>query len=389
MDFSYSEDQREMYDFATELSRRYFAERAFTWEATGEHPWANLKILATHGLTGMLVPEKDGGQGQSIVNTLLAQEAISRVCPHTGDAFHSANFRGVLHLARYASEGVKRRYLTPVIEGEALMALGMSEPDAGSATGEMRTKVRDGGDGTVVVNGTKIFNSDGTHASHWLLWAKFEDEGGGIGTLVIDRETPGFSVESPQKWIFGAPHATLFFDDCRVPAGNVVSTKEGLPGLFDLHNIERMSNAARSIALASLALQMARDYTQIRHQGGHLIGDYQGIRWKLADMAVKLAAARLLTYRAAANADARGGKADRLEVSIAKLYANEVGFEIANEAMAIFGGNGLSAESPINFLFRRTRGLLVGGGTPEILRNGISREIMRASDPVSMSGLGL
>ena len=254
------------------------------------------------------------------------------------------NFGAVRQIASFGGERLVAEVLAEVLAGRALVTVAMSEPGGGSALGKLRSRGRRDGD-TVIVNGTKVFNSHGPQATHCVVWES------------------------------GEAHCELSFDDCVVPAEYVLLDRDGLRRMMAVFNIERLGNATRSHACGELALRLATGYMLERETAGGHLADYQGLRWKLADMRLRLDSARLLIYRAAL--ELRDGVPDQMNTSLAKLAANEAGFFAANEALQIFGGYGFSNESPLNYVFRRTRGWMIAGGTVEIQRERISREVLK------------
>jgi alkylation response protein AidB-like acyl-CoA dehydrogenase len=191
--------------------------------------------------------------------------------------------------------------------------------------------------------------------------------------VVVERETPGFSAGKMEKYMSGHQHCMHYFDNCRVPRENVVLEEDGFRKLFSLFNVERAGNAARSLALAQMAFDIAVEHAKTRIQFGRPICEFQGIQWKFADMKMKLDAARLLIYRAVVNADE--GNLSPTECALAKAFTNDVAFWVAHEALQILGGYGYSTEFPMEYILRRVRGWMIGGGTVEIMKNRIAEGI--------------
>jgi alkylation response protein AidB-like acyl-CoA dehydrogenase len=199
----------------------------------------------------------------------------------------------------------------------------------------------------------------------------------GIGAVLVPRDAPGFRIGEPARFMSGEPWAPLYFDDCLVPEDLVLLPAGGFRKLFAIFNVERIGNATRSLALGQAAFDHAVAHARERRQFGRRLAEFQGLQWKLADMKMKLDAARLLVYRAAAGADR--GAPSPLDTAIAKAFANTAGFEVANEALQILGGYGYSTEYPLEYLARRTRGWMIAGGTVEILKNRIAEGIFGES----------
>jgi alkylation response protein AidB-like acyl-CoA dehydrogenase len=375
MDFQPTEHHRQLVKMARDLAERHFAPRAFTWEARGDYPHEYLKILADHGLTGITLPERWGGQGGRLLDAVLVIETIAQVCPNAADCVQATNFGAIVQLARLGSDALRERYLRPLLRGDGLITLAMSEPDAGSAVTELGSRARWDGD-HVVLDGRKVFNSNGPHSTRWIVWARFGDRTRDIGAVLVERGTPGFELHE-HRFMSGEPYGMLFFDACRVPRDNVLAAEDGFKRLIATFNVERLGNAARALGLGQLAFDIAVAHAKERRQFGKRLCDFQGLQWKFADMKLRLEAARLLLYRAAADADA--GVPSALDTSLAKLACNEAGFWVANEALQILGGLGYSDESRVNYLFRRTRGWQIAGGSLEQMRNRIAAEVFGES----------
>jgi len=371
VDFQLSEYQVSLVETAKELAKREFAERAFTWEERDEYPYEYLTILAEMGLTGLTMPESVGGQGGKLMDAVLVMEALAQVCPNAADCFQATNFGAIQQLARLGSPEQHERFLKPLLAGRGLITVAMSEPEAGSAVTELSTRARIEGD-QVVINGAKIYNSNGPHATHWAVWVRFGDSTRDIGVVVVEKGSPGLTVQ-PHHFMSGEQYAMLFFDDCRVPVDNILVKENAFKRMMSIFNIERLGNATRSLALGQLAFDLAVEHAKERRQFGRRLVEFQGLQWKFAEMKLKLDSARLLLYRAATNADA--GTPSALETALAKLACNRAGFEVAHEALQIFGGLGYSNESKINYIFRRTRGWMIAGGTIEQMLNRIAAEV--------------
>jgi alkylation response protein AidB-like acyl-CoA dehydrogenase len=227
----------------------------------------------------------------------------------------------------------------------------------------------------VVVNGRKIFTTHGPDADFFVVWARFGDSAGEFGAVIVDREAPGFSVDGSHSFLSGEHYGMLFLDDCKLPKSRVLVDSDGFRRLFAVFNIERLGNASRSLALGQAALDLAVAHAKQRRQFGKPLADFQGLQWRMAEMALKLEGARLLLYRAAANADQ--GLPSQRETAIAKLACNRAGFEVADAAMQIFGGHGYDAESVVSYLFSRTRGWLIAGGTSEQMLDRIAKGLLK------------
>lgn len=372
MDFNLTEEQQELQKWARNFAKEKFSEKAYTWVKNGEVPWENARILSEYGLMGMTLSEDDGGQGLPLIDAIIVMEEIAKVCPNTADMFQVGNFGAIRQLAAYGSRELKQRVLPQILGGEKLISVAMSEPNAGSAVTDLSTRAKIEGD-KVIINGTKVFNTHGPHNSYYVVWVRFGEGVKTSGAILVERNSPGFTVGKTETHMSGEEHCALYFEDCEVPAGNILVPEDGFRRLFTMFNIERMGNTARSLALAQSAFDLAVEHAKERKQFGKPLAEFQGIQWKVAEMKMKLDAGRLLLYRAATNADK--GAPSPLESSMAKAYINTTAFEVANEAVQIFGGYGYSTDYPLEYIFRRVRGWMIAGGTPEMMKNKIAEEV--------------
>lgn len=369
MDLRLSEEQRDLILTATRLANDRFASRAFTWRG---FPWENAKVLAEAGFTGITFPIEDGGQGGSLMDAVLVMEAVSKVCPESGDAVQATNFGAIQQVATFGSPILKADVLPGLLAGDALITPGMSEPEAGSALTDLTTRARYE-DGDVVLDGNKAWNSYGPDATHVVVWCRFGPRTKDIGAVVVPADAPGFS-KGPTEWYMGGQsYCALSMDGCRVRRENVLCDSDGLRKMMQVFNIERIGNAVRSVALAESAFDRAVAYAKERKSFGRPLCEFQGIQWKFADMRTQLDAARLLVYRTVANAE--HAPVDATDVSIAKLFANETAFAVVNQSLQVFGAIGYSTQLPIEHLLRKVRGWMIAGGSAEILRNRIAEGV--------------
>ena len=369
MDFRLTPEQQQLVASATRLAAERFAPRAFTWSG---FPWENAKVLAGAGFTGITIAAEDGGQGGGLLDAVLVLEAVSRVCPHSGDAVQATNFGAIRQIAAFGSPRVMREILPPLLDGEALVSVGMSEPEAGSALTELTTTARYDGD-DVVLDGQKVWNSHGPEVTHVVVWCRFGPGTRDIGAVVVPVDAPGFSKGPAERYMSGERHCALYMDGCRVPRDHVLADRDALRRMMTIFGVERVGNAVRALALAQSAFDRAAEHAKTRRQFGRRLCEFQGIQWKFADMRTQLDAARMLVYRAACNAD--HGAPDPAEVSVAKVYANEAAFAVTNQALQVFGASGYSAEFPLEYLARRVRGWMIAGGSVEVQRNRIAEAV--------------
>jgi alkylation response protein AidB-like acyl-CoA dehydrogenase len=383
MDFRLTPEQEEFREAVLRFSRKELAERALERAHAGGYPWDVAKLMAKQGLLGITLPEADGGQGGTLLDAVLAIETVASVCPRSADVVQAGNFGPIRVLAEYGSSSQKQTYLRRLLAGESVISVGMTEPDAGSAVTDLKTSASRDGDGWRV-SGSKIFTTHSAYAEVFLVYVRFGPGVGGIGSVLIEKKD--VRLGSPSKFMSGEEWAQLYLDGVRVPAENVLLGEGGFKKQIAGFNVERIGNAARSLALGRYAYEAARAWALERRQFGRLLCEFQGLQWKFADMKMKLDAAQLLLYRAAANADR--GLPSAEETAIAKAYCNQAGFDVANESLQVMGGMGYSQESLVEYCLRRCRGWMIAGGSIEILKNRIAEHIFARTFSQRNSGSG-
>jgi alkylation response protein AidB-like acyl-CoA dehydrogenase len=363
---------------ARKTAERAFRDKAAHWDEKEEFPEENRALLAKLGYLGMVIPEAYGGSGAPVIQGTIMLEEIARVCFNTALVAQIAINGPSRALAILASEEQKQRWLPGCASGKYSFAIGISEPGAGSGMTDMITSATPDGD-DIVLNGQKAYCTGGHLASHIFVFARWGKTEGprGIGALVVERGTKGFEVGHPDRKMGGRgmPEVQLYFDHCRVPRENVVlagdpDSTRSFKRLMSSFGPERVGNAAMCLGVAQAAYEAAKAYSQEREQFGRPICEFQGLQWKVADMAVQLHAARLMIYRAATKLV--DGFPDPLEAAMAKLYANEMVQRVTNEALQIHGHAGFTRDLPLERMVRDSRGFALGGGTTEILRNTIA-----------------
>lgn len=372
MEFELSEEQRTFADSVRRFANARLAAGALARAHDPVYPWDIARLLAEQGLLGLTIPEEDGGAGGSLMDAVIAIQEIALVCPKSADIVQAGNFGAIRTFAEYGTPQQKARYLSDLLAGRTLIALGMTEPDAGSAVTDLRTSAEQDGS-YYVINGSKVFSTHSPEATLFLIYVRFGPGVGGIGSVLVERDTPGFTVGQPSAFMSGEQWSQLYFENCRIPAENVLLGLGGFKKQIAGFNVERIGNASRALALGRHAYNVAREHALVRKQFGHLLCEFQGLQWKFAEMAVKLDAAQMLLYRAAVNGDKALPSA--YETAVAKLSANQAGFEVANEALQIMGGMGYSQETLVEYCVRRTRGWMIAGGSIEILKNRIAEEL--------------
>ena len=369
MDFSLSEEQRLFRDSAHAFAERHLAAGALERAHTDDYPWDVAGLMAKQGLLGITIGEADGGQGGTLMDAVIAIESIAAVCPRSADVVQAGNFGPIRVLAEYGTAEQKQRVLSKLLSGEKVIAVAMTEPEAGSAVTDLKTAATPDGDGWRI-NGSKVFTTHGRYADVLLAYVRYGPGLDGIGSVLIERGMDGFTAGNGVKFMSGEEWAQLYFDDVYVGPENVLLGEGGFRKQIAGFNVERIGNAARSLALGRHAFELARAHAATREQFGRPLCEFQGLQWKFADMKIALDAAQLLLYRAACNADEGFPSAE--ETSIAKAFCNQTGFEVASEAMQIMGGAGYSQDCLVEYCFRRTRGWMIAGGSPEMMKNRIA-----------------
>ena len=378
MDFTLDPERRLFQETVRKLAQRHLADGALARARQADFPFDAAKLLAENGLFGIALPEAAGGMGGTLLDAVLAIEQVALVCPKSADAVQAGNFGAIRTLAEYATPAQKERYLGPLLRGEAVIGLGMTEAEAGSAVTDLKTSAREDGEG-FRVSGGKVFTSHSVEADTFLVYLRFGPGTGGIGSVILERGMEGFSFGEPSTYMNGETWCALYFDDVYVPKENVLLGPGGFKRQITGFNAERIGNAARAQALGRFAFDTARDYALERRQFGRPLAEFQGLQWKFADMLMKLEAAQLLLYRAALSADR--GLPDGQQTALAKLACNIAGFEACNEAMQAMGGLGYCDESLVEYCFRKSRGWQIAGGSLEMMRNRIAEGIFERRFP--------
>jgi alkylation response protein AidB-like acyl-CoA dehydrogenase len=376
MDFTLSEEQRLFRDSVRGFAQKHLAAGAVARAHAAAHPFDVAHLMAKQGLLGITLAQADGGQGGTLMDAVLAIEAVASVCPRSADVVQAGNFGPVRVLAEFGSAAQKKKYLVPILAGDTVMCLGMSEPEAGSAVTDLKTSATPDGDG-YRVTGSKVFSTHGPYASVILAYVRYGPGVGGIGSVLIEPRWKGVTLGKPSRFMSGEEWVEIHFEDVRVPGENVLLGPGGFKKQIAGFNVERVGNTARSLALGRYAYEAAREWALTRHQFGRPLAEFQGLQWKFADMKMKLDAGELLLYRAAANADR--GMPSAEETAIAKAYCNQAGFEVASEALQVMGGTGYSEDVLVEYCLRRCRGWMIAGGSIEMMKNRIAEGIFRRS----------
>jgi alkylation response protein AidB-like acyl-CoA dehydrogenase len=378
MDFALTEEQKAFSESVQTFARRELQKGALERAHSSEYPWDVATRLGELGLLGITVDESDGGAGGTLMDAVIAIQEIAAACPRSADVIQAGNFGALRVLAEFGTPKQKERYLKPLLRGEGVICVAMTEPDAGSAVTDLATTATPDGEG-FRINGSKIFTTHSLHASLFLVYVRFGPGVGGIGSVLVKRGAEGLSFGAAAHFMGGEDWNPLYFEDVYVPPEDVLLGPGGFKSQISGFNVERIGNSARSLALGRYAFELAREHALTRRQFDRPLAEFQGLQWKFADMKIKLDAAQLLLYRAAVNADKGFPSAE--ETSIAKVMCNRAGFEVANESLQVMGGMGYSDELLVEYCLRRTRGWMIAGGTIEMLLNRIAESVFGRSFP--------
>ncbi|MEO8145215.1 MAG: acyl-CoA dehydrogenase [Betaproteobacteria bacterium] len=372
MEFHFTAEQSEFGDSVRRFAEKHLKAGARERAHSTEYPWDVARLMAAQGLLGIVIPEADGGQGGTLMDAVIAIEAVAAVCPKSADVIQAGNFGAIRVLAEYGSAHQKDAHLNKLLRGEGVISVAMTEPEAGSAVTDLKTTATAHGAG-YRINGSKVFGTHASYADVILAYVRFGPGVGGIGSVLIDKNLPGVRFGQPSTFMSGEEWVQLYLDDVYVPAEMVVLAQGGFKKQIAGFNVERIGNTARSLALGRYAFEQARAWALQRRQFGRLLCEFQGLQWKFAEMKMKLDAGQLLLYRAAANADRGFPSAE--ETAIAKAFCNQAGFDVANEALQVMGGMGYSQDTLVEYCMRRCRGWMIAGGSIEILKNRIAEGV--------------
>jgi alkylation response protein AidB-like acyl-CoA dehydrogenase len=387
-----SEVEREIRDLVRTLARERIAPRAAEIDASAEFPWDLVELFREHELLGLPFEERHGGSGTGTLMLLVAIEEVSKVCATTG-LILAVQELGSLALKLAGTDDQKDRWLPRLASGEWLPAYALTEPGSGSDAAAMRTEAKRNGD-AYVLNGGKRFITNAGVAGLYTVFAKTDPEAGhsGISCFVVEADAPGFSVGriEPKLGIKGSTTGEVFFDDCRVPAGNLVGEEgEGFAIAMRVLDRSRPGIGAQALGIAQGATDYALEYATSRETMGKPIVEHQLIAAKLADMETRCEAARGLLYRVGRMVDDGVDGPELTKASaMAKLYCSDVAMEATTEAVQILGGYGYMKEYPVERMLRDAKITQIYEGTNEIQRLVIAREMVREGRSSLLAGIG-
>lgn len=375
MDFKLSSQQKSMIGTVRELVDSEFKPNALKY-MDGTFPWPNMKKLAEIGVLGMSVPEEYGGLGLPIFDTALILEEIAKGCYVTAMATLGEAGVQTRVISTYAPPSIKKRILPQVVSGDCILAVCMTEPHAGTDVANYKTNADIKGD-KVVLNGVKTLISRAEEAGMFIVFTRVNKKPGreGIGCILIERGTPGFEVTGTYHTMGGENLHEIQFNNCELPLENLVIREDGFRKLLTAFNTQRCLNPSISLGLAEGAFAEALKYAREREIFGKSIGEFQGNRWKLAEMYREIETARSILYRACMTADPFP---DPFMAAVAKVTCNEMALRVTNDALQMHGGFGFTDEYAVSRLYRGARYGTLGGGTSETLRDLIGKRLMVA-----------
>ena len=394
MSWDLTPDQRALQAEARALAREVIGPRAAEVDLSEQYPWDNVAALQQAGFCGMTVPAAFGGPGRSLLDAVLVVEEMAKVCGVTGRIAVECNMGALSAVMAYGTDAQRQKVAALVLAGDK-PAICITEPGAGSAASEMTTRADRRGDG-YVLNGAKHWITGGGVSRTHLVFARVFDERGdeeGIGAFLAFRDqTPGLEIgpREPAMGLRGIPETVVNFNDMEVAADMAVQPPSGLrrgfADLMNAYNTQRVGAGTVALGLASGAYELALEFVKKREQFGRPIAEFQGLQWMLADMSVKLEAARSLTYRAAASQGPGGLFPDPALAAQAKIFTSEAAIAVVSDALQAHGAAGYSRNNPLERMYRDVRMFTVGGGTAQILRTVVASRILGMKLPQTRGG---
>ncbi len=381
MDFRLTDQQRELQDAARTFARKELPDLAREMEEKDfPVPADMVRRYGEMGFLGVNLPEEYGGLGLGHVEALLVLEQFAMISNAVAFPIFEALVGPVRTVERFASGSLKQQILPQVISGEATVAVSMSEPDAGTALTDLTTRAQQHGD-HYILDGAKRWTSGAGHARYYVVYTRLSDAPGakGIGALLVDKEMEGVSFGKRESLMGfrGIDTRDIAFDGVKVPKGNEIVPAGGFGKLMSAFGLERCGNATQSLGLAAGALEQATEYVQERKAFGKPIVDFQAVQMRLAEMAMQVEAARLLIYRAAANAEhLEGGLPSVYESSTAKCFANEIVRSVTANGMQVMGGYGYHKDYGMEQRVRDGFAWGIAGGTTDVQKTNIAAAIV-------------
>ena len=382
MDFKLTAEQLELQKVARDFAQKELTALADEMEESANPvPKDVLKKIGELGFLGINTPTEYGGLGLSNLDAIIVLEEFGKISSAVGWPVFEANAGPVKVIEHFGSDALKQRVIPKVCKGEMVVAVSMSEPNAGTGLTDLKTKAEIKGD-KIVINGTKRWCSGAGHSDGYVVYARMSDAPAakGIGAVFVDIDTPGLTFgnsESLMGWR-GIPSADIYFDNVEVPIDNLlVEPEDGFKKLMETFDLERCGNATMALSQAAAALDYVKEYVQEREQFGKQLVDFQAVQIKLADMLIRVEASRLLIHRAVFNA--ANGLPDILESSTAKCFANEIAREVTTNAMQLMGGYGFNKEYKMERRVRDSFGWGIAGGTIDVQKVNIASAMIGRS----------
>ncbi|HMT10575.1 MAG TPA: acyl-CoA dehydrogenase [Ignavibacteria bacterium] len=378
MNFNLSESNLEIQKLARDFAQSRIVPNVMKYDETSEFPWEIANELAEMGFMGIMFPEEYEGSNLSILDYAIIVEEISKADPSMGLTVASHNGLCTNHIYTFSNEELKKKYVPDLASGRKLGAWGLTESVSGSDAASMATTaVKEGN--YYILNGSKNFITQGGVGKTAVVTAVTDKSKGskGISAFIVEKGFEGFSVGKKENKLGMRSSDTceLVFDNCKVPAENLIGKEgEGFRQCMQILDGGRISIAALSVGIAQAALEHSVKYAKQRKQFGKSLSDFQGIQFKIADMATEVEAARLLTYKAAVLRDE--GKDFKFAASLAKYYASEIACKATNEAIQIHGGYGFIKEFPVEKLYRDVKLTTIGEGTSEVQKMIMARTLV-------------
>ncbi|MFQ5649893.1 MAG: acyl-CoA dehydrogenase family protein [bacterium] len=379
MNFCLTKEQDMLKSMVREFAQKEVAPLAAELDRQERFPAETFRKMAELGLLGVAIPEEYGGSRVDWISCVLVVEELGRVCASTALSYGAHTFLCAHNLFEHGNEEQRKEYLPSLVKGEKIGAMALTEPEAGSDATSLKTRARKVGD-EYVLTGTKTFITNAPVADIVLVFARSAEQEGkqSLSTFIVEKDFPGFSVGKPMEKLGmrGSPTSEIYLEECRVPAKNLLGREgHGMAQMMNGLDMERVVFSGLPLGIAEGASEAAVKYAKERHQFGQPIASFQMVQEMLVDMAKGIEALRLLAYRAAALLEE--GKRVTKEASIAKLLGAEVAMKTTLDAVQIFGGYGYTRDYPVERFLRDAKLVEIGGGTSQIQKLIIAKEILR------------
>jgi len=378
MNFNLNEQQQLLQETVRKFAKKELPDIAYEIEKNDNPPERNIiKRFADLGFLGVNLPVEYGGAGLSHFDAVLVLEEIAKISIAVAFPIFESSFGPALAISSFASLELKKNILPKVCSGDMVIAVSMSEPNAGSALTDLTTKA-EVKDDKIILNGQKRWCSGAGHADAYVVYSRMSDEKGakGIGAVLLEKNAKGFSFGKPERHMGfrGVPSADMYFDNVEIPLKNIIVPAGGFTKLMEAFDLERCGNTTMSLACAQSSYDYVLNYIQERKQFGKPIIDFQAVQLQLAEIKMKIDASRLLLYRAVVNADK--DLPSIADSSIAKCFANEIAREVTGKCVQLMGGYGYSKEYPIEQKMRDAWGWGIAGGSIDIQKTNIASALI-------------